>query len=150
MDINKIGNIGESIRNIRKTRGITQKALGEKIGVSPATITKYERGDLKLDVATSIEIATALNVSLNDIVFGYEKCEHSFTNFIEELGYRFEDEGIPVTDNEEGNVIDYEIETFLFHNKKCYHVSNDSFEKLKNDVIAYAEFKLQQLIKEGE
>ena len=36
--------IGESIRAARKSAGLTQKQLGEKLGVSAAMIAQYETG----------------------------------------------------------------------------------------------------------
>lgn len=37
-------NIGERVKKLREQRGITQKALAEKVGVTPAVICQIERG----------------------------------------------------------------------------------------------------------
>lgn len=37
-------NIGEFIQQSRKVRGFTQKDLGDRIGVSDKTISKWENG----------------------------------------------------------------------------------------------------------
>ena len=36
--------VGENIRRIRLEKGITQKELGEKSGINPAQIRRYELG----------------------------------------------------------------------------------------------------------
>ena len=38
-------NIGEFIQQSRKARGFTQKDLGDRIGVSDKTISKWENGN---------------------------------------------------------------------------------------------------------
>lgn len=37
-------NIGEFIQQSRKAKGLTQKDLGDRIGVSDKTISKWENG----------------------------------------------------------------------------------------------------------
>lgn len=37
-------NFGENFRNLRKSRSLTQKELGMKIGLSKAVVSKYENG----------------------------------------------------------------------------------------------------------
>lgn len=56
--------IGSRIKDVRKSRGITQEELGAKIGVTKATINKYETGivvNLKRPIVECI--ASALDVS---------------------------------------------------------------------------------------
>ena len=40
--------IGANIRRIRKIRGMTQRELGEKLGVTQAAIGQYERPSANL------------------------------------------------------------------------------------------------------
>lgn len=42
--------IGESIRNIRESRGLTQEQLGEKMNISRSTISKIESGKFNLSI----------------------------------------------------------------------------------------------------
>lgn len=37
-------NFGEILKNLRKSRNLTQKELGAKIGLSKAVVSKYENG----------------------------------------------------------------------------------------------------------
>ncbi len=55
--------VGENIRRIRKERGLTQKQLGELIGVSEAYIRTYESGRRNPKPSTLEKIAKALAVN---------------------------------------------------------------------------------------
>jgi len=56
--------IGPKIKELRKERGMTEEELGVKIGVSKATVNKYETGIVvNLKRPTIEKIATALDVS---------------------------------------------------------------------------------------
>ena len=37
-------NFGEILKNLRKSRNLTQKELGTKVGLSKAVVSKYENG----------------------------------------------------------------------------------------------------------
>lgn len=56
--------IGERIKEARKKAHFTQKALGEKLGVSAAMIAQYENGTRIPKVNTLIRISDALGVSI--------------------------------------------------------------------------------------
>ena len=53
--------IGQAIRDSRENRGLTQRALGERIGKSLDAISRIERGEARLDVSTFFDIARELN-----------------------------------------------------------------------------------------
>ena len=55
--------IGKRIRAIRKTKGLTQKELGELIDVSPDQIQKYENGAHKPRLVVMKKLSGALNVN---------------------------------------------------------------------------------------
>lgn len=58
-----IMNVGENIKKIRKEKGITQKQLGERLGVSQAAIVQFENSNSNLKLETIKKIANALGVS---------------------------------------------------------------------------------------
>lgn len=60
--------VGEKIRTLRKSKKLTLKALGSKVGLSEQAIGQYERGDRKPSIETLTNIATALEVDLSDIL----------------------------------------------------------------------------------
>ena len=51
----------------RKARRMTIDELGKKINKSKATVSKYERGDISIDIETLCQIASVLNVSIIQI-----------------------------------------------------------------------------------
>lgn len=61
--------IGKRIRTIRKSLGLSQAKLAEKSGVEPSNISHIERAATKLSLPTLINIANALGVSLDELVF---------------------------------------------------------------------------------
>jgi transcriptional regulator with XRE-family HTH domain len=60
--------IGESLQAIRKRRGLTQKELGEKIGLTREAIASYEAGRSHLMDTTLLDMAAALRVSAGEIL----------------------------------------------------------------------------------
>ena len=63
--------IGKKIRVLRKTRGLTQEQLAEKINVKRATISNYEIGRRSPRNIQELEsIAAALGVNLEYFGFG--------------------------------------------------------------------------------
>lgn len=67
--------IGNRIKELRIKRGYTQKSLALKISKSKATISSYEK-DLQLPpLEVAIDIASALNVSL-DYLVGFSNEEY--------------------------------------------------------------------------
>ena len=61
--------LGEHIHALRKAAGLSQEALGEKLGVVSQTVSKWERGESAPDAALLVPLADALGVSL-DALFG--------------------------------------------------------------------------------
>lgn len=60
---------GELIKKLRKERGINAETLAEKIGVHPATIYRYENGEItKVPASVLLLIAEALDVSPLDLL----------------------------------------------------------------------------------
>lgn len=59
--------IGIRIKNLRKSRGMSQEQLAEKIGISPKYLSSIERGkeNPTLDIFT--KLAAALGVELSEI-----------------------------------------------------------------------------------
>lgn len=59
---------GERIRQYRHTRNLTLQQLADSIHKSRSTVSKYENGDLALDIETLAEIADVLQVSPNQLL----------------------------------------------------------------------------------
>lgn len=61
---------GLLIAQIRKEKGYTQKDLAEKIGVSNATVSKWETGKGFPDISLLEPLAISLNISITEILAG--------------------------------------------------------------------------------
>ena len=61
--------IGKCLQQIRKRRGLTQKELGEKIGLTREAIASCEAGRSHVMATTTlIDLSTALRVSVNELL----------------------------------------------------------------------------------
>ena len=54
--------VGQLIRDTRKAKGLTQREVGEKIGVSESAFNRYENGVSNLSLETVQKVADALGV----------------------------------------------------------------------------------------
>ena len=78
--------IGKRIRKIRKIKRLSQAELAEKSGVEPTTISHIERATTKLSLPTLVNIANALDATLDEIVYdNLAKNTHVSVKLIDEL-----------------------------------------------------------------
>lgn len=78
--------VGSRIRNCRKTMKLTQEELSEKVDVSAHYIYEIEKGLKTMSLYTLADIAKALNVSTDYLLFG--DSGYCNTNSIQELSDR--------------------------------------------------------------
>ena len=64
----RLAAIGKNLQSIRKRRGLTQKELGEKIGLTREAVASYEAGRSHLMDTTLLDMAAVLRVSVNEIL----------------------------------------------------------------------------------
>ncbi|WP_020602381.1 helix-turn-helix domain-containing protein [Spirosoma spitsbergense] len=57
--------VASLIREARKSKGLTQKELGEMLGIGESRVSKYESGRQNPTIATLQKIADTLNVKIN-------------------------------------------------------------------------------------
>ncbi len=67
MDTKKIG---EFIASSRKSKCLTQEELGEKLGVSNKTISRWENGNYMPDLSLLKPLSDLLDVSVNELLSG--------------------------------------------------------------------------------
>lgn len=65
MDIKK--ELGEKIKRVRKTRGITQEQLAEMIDISPRSLSNIEVGGCFVKSETLEKIIDALNITTEEL-----------------------------------------------------------------------------------
>ena len=61
--------IGQNIRRTRKMRKITHQQLAQAIGKSQSAISKYESGEIAVDIDTLYAIADALQVHIETLLY---------------------------------------------------------------------------------
>lgn len=61
-------NIHQNIRDLRKARGLTQEQLAEAMGVSTASVSKWENGQCAPDLAVLTAIADFFQISVDAIL----------------------------------------------------------------------------------
>ena len=85
MDLIKIG---KYIAGKRKSLGMTQRQLAEKLGMSDKSVSKWERGVCLPDVSVYKELCSILGISLNEFLAGEDIAQENMiqkseTNIIE-------------------------------------------------------------------
>jgi len=60
----KMDLVGEMIKQVRQERNLTQKELGELIGVQKAQISKLEKGTKNVTIATLVKVFQALKANV--------------------------------------------------------------------------------------
>lgn len=63
-------NLSENIRKYRCKAGMSQSQLANEVGVGQSAICKMEKGFFVPTIALVSEIARALNVTIDDLVYG--------------------------------------------------------------------------------
>lgn len=71
-------NLGEKIKNVRKSKGLTLEEFGEMIGKSKSTIYKYEENQVLPDFITLLDICNKLNITINKLC-DFEALEEDIT-----------------------------------------------------------------------
>ena len=76
--------IGKFINELRKGKNLTQQQLGEKIGVSPKTISKWETGKGMPDLSSLKPLSDCLEISINELLSGEKIEEEKYADKLEE------------------------------------------------------------------
>ena len=89
MDTKKIGKF---IALKRKEKGITQEQLGEKLGVTNKTVSRWENGNYMPDLSLLEPLSQELSITLNELLTGenIEKenfCEYCEKNLADTVDY---------------------------------------------------------------
>ena len=64
--------VGDNLRLLRKSKGITQFELGDSIGVTQQAVQQYEKGYMVLSISLLIKICHVLECTPNDIL-GFDR-----------------------------------------------------------------------------
>ena len=61
--------IGQRIRKVRKAHGLSQEELAEKVSISTTHMSHIETGNTKLSLQVLVDIAAALEVRTDDLLY---------------------------------------------------------------------------------
>lgn len=61
-------NLGENIKKARKSAGVTQKELAERVGAYQKDVSRWETGEVTPSVESLADICRALKVSADHIL----------------------------------------------------------------------------------
>ena len=76
--------IGKFIAQLRRENGMTQEALGEKLGVTNKTISRWETGAYMPDIEMLQLLGQNFGVSINEILAGQRLSDEEFRQKAEE------------------------------------------------------------------
>lgn len=70
--------IGKFIAALRKEKGLTQEKLGEKLGVTNKTVSRWENGNYMPDVEMLSLLSEEFGVSINELISGVRLAAEDF------------------------------------------------------------------------
>ena len=70
--------IGQRMKQVRRSRGMTQEDLAERLSVSVGYISQIERGVTKISLDTLAAVATHLNCELAELVTGVSVAQERY------------------------------------------------------------------------
>lgn len=80
--------IGAFIAANRKKKGLTQEQLGEKLGVSNKTVSRWENGNYMPDLSLLEPLSKELEISLNELLAGQEIEKEKVVEYSEQNLFR--------------------------------------------------------------
>ena len=147
-------NASEAIKYHRKKGGLTQVQLGKLIGVSGATITRYERRQLIPNIETIENIANVLNISMDRFFYTDDEYlnnnNHSsgsewndskaLVSFVELLQYKGLDISLSLEDDE----LKLKVDNVQLSNSgeigMFFTLCMDQLELLVKNIVGYTDF----------
>lgn len=76
--------IGKFISELRKAQGLTQEQLGEKVGVTNKTVSRWETGTYLPPVDALLSMSKMFDVTINEILSGKRLTEEEYKQAAEE------------------------------------------------------------------
>ena len=137
-------NLGEIIRSLRNTNGMTQKELADKLSISPSTIGMYEQNRREPDLDTLSKIANVVNVTIGYLAETEKSNEADLPNIgkqlklLRESKHKNQQEVCYALNIEQSTLANYENDKYipkvdiLIKLANYYNVSVDYLLGLKN------------------
>ena len=67
--------VSDSIKKLRKEKGMTQDELAEKLNVTRQAVSNWEQGKNQPDIETLTRMAEIFDVSVEQLIYGSERKE---------------------------------------------------------------------------
>ena len=77
-DIVDLKKIGQFLAKLRQEKKLTQEQLGEKIGVTNKTISRWENGNYLPPVEMLMQLSQFYDISINELLSGERLSEDTF------------------------------------------------------------------------
>jgi len=89
----EVQNVGQLIRDIRKTRGISVNELAQVTGLACSVISKFERGKTDIQFSSMIKILSAMSLTLEDLCHSAVFDEFLINELVEKA-YQFKNDPV--------------------------------------------------------
>ena len=66
----------QMLLDARKEKGLQQVEVAERLGKTQSFVSKYERGERRLDFCEFIEVAAALEIDVVEFIARYRAAKH--------------------------------------------------------------------------
>lgn len=76
--------VGAFIASLRHEQGLTQEALGARLGVTGKTVSRWENGNYMPDIGLLMPLAETLGVTVNELLSGTRLTETEYREKAEE------------------------------------------------------------------
>lgn len=76
--------MGKFLKELRKEKGLTQEQLGEKIGVTNKTVSRWENGNYIPPVECLAMLSDIYGISINEIISGQKLTKDEFVDVAED------------------------------------------------------------------
>ena len=77
--------LGQRIRKLRKSRGLSQETLAEMLDISVTHMSHIETANTKMSFSLIIKLSEILDVSLDYLVYDKDRNENSFSQQVAEI-----------------------------------------------------------------
>lgn len=123
----------ENMRRVRKSQGLTLEGLEALTDIAANTLSRYERGEINPTSATVSKIASALGISVDELLNGPAKNELT-------IQFVWEVENMnPIAMTPNVFSVGYQGDQYLFWGSLPQNLSPDEIaERIKRELIAAA------------
>ncbi|MBQ8392961.1 MAG: helix-turn-helix transcriptional regulator [Clostridia bacterium] len=133
--------IGNHIARLRKSKGLTQNELGERLYVSFQAVSKWERGESMPDISLLTDLAAVLETTTDNILSGGKK----MTSYSKKITVKDAKEAIDCF-NKVGKLLGKDNAFYIGAIEGINNKMNIEFEEYINDNYTYEALVAEAII----